>query len=64
MSPRRVGVLGCGVAILAARWELLAVSTGALTNRPSPQNPRSSAVVPWAVVRSPRKLCGTTWRFT
>ncbi|MCP5025668.1 MAG: DUF108 domain-containing protein [Actinomycetia bacterium] len=33
-------------------------------HHPSAQNPRSSAVVPWAVVRSLRDLCGSSWRFT
>jgi len=30
---------------------------------PSADNPRSSAMVPWAVVRSLRDLCGTGWQF-
>lgn len=32
-------------------------------HHPSAQNPRSSAVVPWAVVRSLRDICGSSWRF-
>ncbi len=32
-------------------------------HRPSAQNPRSSAVVPWSVVRAVRDLCGSAWRF-
>ncbi len=35
-----------------------------MANYPSPANPRSSGVVPWAVVRSLRDLCGSSWRFT
>ena len=35
-----------------------------MANRPSPDNSRSSAVVPWAVIRSLRDLCGRSWRFT
>lgn len=34
-----------------------------IRNRPSPLNPRSSGIVPWAVVRVLRDLCGTAWRF-
>ena len=34
-----------------------------VANHPSAENPRSSAVVPWAVVRSPRDLCGSSLRF-
>lgn len=34
-----------------------------MANHPSPENPRSSAIVPWAVVRSLRDLCGSSWRF-
>ena len=34
-----------------------------MRHRPSRQNPRSSAVVPWAVVRVLRDLCGGSWRF-
>ena len=32
-------------------------------HQPSAQNPRSSAVVPWSVVRVLRDLCGSAWRF-
>lgn len=32
-------------------------------HQPSATNPRSSAMVPWAVIRSLRDLCGSSWRF-
>lgn len=35
-----------------------------MRNQPSPQNPRSSAVVPWAVIRVLRDRCGRSWRVT
>lgn len=34
-----------------------------MVNEPSSEHPRSSAVVPWAVVRSLRDLCSGTWTF-
>lgn len=34
-----------------------------MQHQPSPANPRSSAVVPWAVVRSLRDLCAQSWSF-
>ena len=34
-----------------------------MVNEPSVDHPRSSAVVPWAVVRSLRDLCSGTWTF-
>ena len=34
-----------------------------MRHHPSPSNPRSSAVVPWAVIRTLRDLCGRSWRF-
>ena len=33
-----------------------------IQNQPSPQNPRSSGVVPWSVVRTVREVCGRSWR--
>ena len=35
-----------------------------MMNEPSAEHPRSSAVVPWAVIRSLRDLCGRSWTFT
>ena len=34
-----------------------------MVNEPSVEHPRSSAVVPWAVVRSLRDLCERSWTF-
>ena len=34
-----------------------------MVNEPSVEHPRSSAVVPWAVVRSLRDLCSRSWTF-
>ncbi len=34
-----------------------------MVNEPSVEHPRSSAVVPWAVVRSLRDLCNPAWTF-
>jgi aspartate dehydrogenase len=34
-----------------------------MVNEPSVDHPRSSAVVPWAVVRTLRDLCGRSWTF-
>lgn len=32
-----------------------------MTNHPSPENPRSSGIVPWSVVCELRRLCGSSW---
>ncbi len=64
VPPHRVGLLGCGVAILAGVRDLLAVSTRALANRPPPQKPRSSAVVLRAGTWSVSELRETPWSFT
>jgi aspartate dehydrogenase len=34
-----------------------------MRHRPSPNNPRSSAMVPWSVIRALRDLCDPSWTF-
>ena len=57
---REAGCAATGIRSMhALPWRV-----GAVINHPISQKPRSSAVLPWAVVRSPSELCDTPWRIT